>query len=221
MKHEEDPIREIDITKGHRKPKFEPLHPSSNGSDVHPLSKTPLDAIIQGLNVCPIGDGPQYEDLVLSASFKIFGNLVDNTLVRQQVPIQGGRADIELPFCVESLADDKYKCWVPWQRDYEIESMLVEVKNLQELATHEDAVQLKGYVDGHSRGNLAFLVSRKGFTSSALKTLGDYQRYGYLLLPLHNYDLLKLMISGSDNPIEVMRFLRRLSTSILRNKKSV
>lgn len=215
MKHEEDSIRDIDITKGQRKPKYEPLHPPSNGS-VHPLSKTPLDSIIQGLNNCPIGDGPQYEDLVLSASFKILGNLVDNTLVRQQVPIQGGRADIELPFCIESLADDKYKCWSPWQQQYEIESMLVEVKNLQERASREDAIQLRGYVDGHSHGRLAFLVSRTGFKESAITTINGFRRDGFLFIPLDNSDILELIDLSARDPIKVMRYLRRKETILLR-----
>jgi hypothetical protein len=216
MKNEHDPIRDIDITKGQSKPKYEPLHPTQNASGIHPLAKTPHELIVHGLKNCPIGDGSQFENIVLSTSLKIFGKLVDGSLVRQQIPIQGGFADIELPFCLERLAEDKYRCWEPWQRDYAIKSMLVEVKNLQEKATHKDANQLKGYVDGHSRGRLAFLVSRTGFTKSALTTLSDYHRNGYLLLPLDNNNLLQLITSDSDNPKRIMQYLRRLSEMLLR-----
>jgi hypothetical protein len=216
MDKEEQPVRDVDTNKARRRPKYEPLRPPPD--DTSPLSQASHDLIVQDLQNCPIGDGPRYENIVLSASLKILGNLIDVPFVRQQVSIQGGFADIELPFCLEILAEDKYRCWEPWQRDYGIKSMLVEVKNLQEKATHEDAAQLKGYVDGHSRGRLAFLVSRKGFTKAALGTLADYHRDGYLLLPLDSDNLLQLITSDPDNPIRVMRYLRRLSTLLLRIK---
>jgi hypothetical protein len=213
MDQEEQPVRDVDTTKGKRRPKYEPLHPPSD--DASPIIE-PSNEIIHGLQTCPIGDGKQYENLVLSASLNIFGNLVDASLVRQQVPIGGGFADIELPLCVELLAENKYRCWESWQRDYQIKSMLVEVKNIHKMATREDTVQLKGYVDGHSRGRFAFLVSRTGFKMSALVTICAYRRDGYLLMPLDNEDLLELITLSSADPIKVMRYLRRKETILHR-----
>jgi hypothetical protein len=56
-------------------------------------------------------------------------DLIDSTIARQQIPIEGGFCDIEFPICTEVV--NKYPLWDKWCDQYNVTSILVEVKNMK------------------------------------------------------------------------------------------
>jgi len=216
MNKKYDYIPYIEAIKSHRKKKYVPLRNTANQTSHSDGLEIPVRLLPYLLDICPIGDGPLYETFVSATLVNVLDGIIDQDLVRRQVPIQGGFADIELPFCSEMIPE--YPHWAAWQREYKIKTILAEVKNLRKKAAHEDTIQLKGYVDGNQKGSLAFLVSRSGFTKDALKTLRSYAYSNYLLLPLEHDDLRELIKLSLDSPVKVLRYLRRKETLLLRMK---
>lgn len=235
MNKENDHIRNIEELKHRRKAKVERLRPVSGKQKPVPASEIPnlaeeqkvipdaatlsVPELLRELDACKVGENWQrYEALVKRALLLIFGNLVDQDNQGIHVSIGGGFVDIELYFCDEIVAF--YPNWVIWRVEYGIKSILVEVKNLRDKATHGHVGQLKDYVDLNNKGKLAFLTSRNGFTPKALKTLKLHNEKGYLMLPLE-HDALKdiLKLSRRDRKkIKIMRYLRRIEALLWRIK---
>lgn len=166
------------------------------------------------LDICPLGDGKIYENLTFHATKAIFDGITDKYLACQQFSSEGGRGDIELPFCTEMLPE--YPCWNAWSYQYEIKSILVEVKNTANEATPDDVGQIKRYLDTAKRGRFGILVSRNGFSDGAKKTLRSYTTDNYLILPLDHNDLKQLLKLSLESSLKVARYLRRKETLLLR-----
>ena len=206
MSQENDRIRNIEEVKARAMAKYTSLRALTKREKPIQALEIPTRLMPYLLNICPRSEGPLYEKLVLVSLVKILGPIIDQDLVRQQVPVKGGKADIELPFCPEMLPD--YPHWAPWHRQYNIQAIIAEVKNLKKKASHEDVNQLYGYVKGNKKGKLAFLVSRNGFTRSALKTLAGHTDDSYLLLPLEHSELKELLKLSTESSVKVMRYLQ-------------
>jgi len=216
MNKEFEHIRKIETTKSGKKRRYEPLRPIGKQEKPNKCLEIPTRLIPYFLEICKTGDGLSYQNYVFTALVKILGGIIDHDLARQNISIEGGVADIELPFCIEMLPE--YPYWMIWQRDFGIKTILAEVKNLKGKATYEHVNQLKGYVDANKKGKLAFLVSRNGFTDKALITLKSYSYNNYLILPLENDDLRDLIKLSLDSPLKVMRYLRRKEELLMRIK---
>lgn len=202
----------VDIEKFQKKQKYDYIKNMASIKDIKSFIDLPTNLLSALLKKCENGQGSLYEKLVLATFIKSFGEIIDKDLVRQRIPIDGGFADIELPFSLEMLTE--YPHWTVWQRDYQIKSIIVEVKNLNKKASYEDANQLKGYIDGNHKGKCGFLVSKNGFTNEALKTLKSHAHNNYLLLPLKNSDLLELLEINCSQ--KVIRYLRRIEECLYR-----
>lgn len=179
-----------------------------------PRRSIPTNILIKLLNLCPFGEGNIYENLTFDAMKAILKGIVDWDLAHQQFSSEGGRGDIELPFCTEMLPE--YPRWKPWYYQYEIKSIIVEAKNMKSEAAPDDVGQIKRYLDTSKKGRFGMLVSRKGFSKNAMKTLRAYTRDNYLILPLDHDDLERLLKLSMDNSLKVMRYLRRKETLLLR-----
>lgn len=166
------------------------------------------------LEMCPIGDGRQYHNIVTTIMEESLGDIVDCELVRQEFSAQGGRGDIELPICIEKLQE--YPLWEAWCHRYIVKSILIEVKNMKTKANFQDVGQLEHYLNVAKKGRFGILISRSGFTKNAIKSLHlsatDNQN---LILPLSHCDLKLLLELSMRGKLEVMKFLRQKETRLL------
>ncbi len=215
MNKDFDKIHQIETSKPRKSEKYELLRPYVEPKRPNQLLEIPVRSIPYLLNICEPGDGASYQDFAFIALIRIFEGIINIDLARQNIPIKGGIADIELPFNYESIFPD-HPHWMVFQRDFNIRAILAEAKNLKGKAEYQHANQLKGYVDAHKRGKLAFLISRNGFTTEALTALQSYCYEGYLILPLENYDLQELIKLSLDHPAKVTRYLRRKEELLIR-----
>ena len=167
------------------------------------------------LDRCPVSDGPLYEHFVVDALGAALKGIVDTKNVLMHGPCGGGFFDIEFPFCCEMLP--QFPFWDSWARRHEIKSIIVEAKNLSSKADVQHANQLKAYLDAAKKGSFGILVCRNGFTLPAFRALRRYvDDDKVLMLPLSQRDLKILLRLTSRNPLQVMRFLRRKETLLLR-----
>lgn len=217
------PDRDIEKLQHRAKAMYEQLRASPlHGKDVLG-TKIPVPIILLMLDMCEIGDGLNYEKLVLRALLAIFGDLVDQENYATHVPIRGGYADIELHFRDEMLA--RLPHWALWRSEYGMRSFLVEVKNEKEKSSHEDIGQLGYYINLYKRGRFALIVARMGFTQHALKTCRDHNEKqvndnSYLLLPL-THEVLKYLLQlsvGDSKKVKLMQQLRRIENRLSRPK---
>lgn len=176
----------------------------------------PPNILIKLLNICPIGDGELYENLVMDSLAKILYGIVDSTIARQQISIEGGFCDIEFPICTEVV--DKYPLWDKWCVQYNVKSILVEVKNMKKKAAYEDVNQLGGYLGIGDWGRLGIIVSRSGFSISAESAIRSLAKKNVLIMPISNEDLTLLLEFSMENSLKVMTFLRRRGNLLLRFK---
>lgn len=173
-----------------------------------------LDPLIEALDKCPIGDGNQYRDVVASALGAALAEVVDVPLMRKEVSINGGRADIELPVRIERL--DVNPVWASWHRRYELRCVVVESKNLRGPSRNEDVSQLVGYLQGGGRGRFGMLVSRNGFTRNAFTTLSATAKMGsHLVIPFDNKELCAFVKMSGKSSQKASEFLRRKETLLL------
>jgi len=160
------------------------------------------------LDWCRVGDGPLYESMVLDTMARTLKGIVDSELAAQQVPIEGGFCDIELPICTE--ASHGHRLWYEWAQRYEIVSLLGEVKNMREKASFEDVNQLFAYLNGAKRGRCGLLVSRSGFTANAMSRMRSLvSDHHVLILGLDHGDLKSLLEFSKEDSQKVMTYLRR------------
>lgn len=178
------------------------------------LIERSLDQLLDRLQGIPVGDGDEYRDLVANVLAASLEEVVDVPMMRKEVAIDGGRADLELPIRIENI--DKHAVWHSWHRRYRLRCMLVETKNMQSQAAHEDINQLKGYLQGGNRGHFGLIVSRSGFTKNAMKTLSATAKSGsYLILPFDNRELGDLLRMSKQEHENAMEFLRRKELFLL------
>jgi len=174
--------------------------------------ETPLNLIPDLLKFCPLGEshpsksGQLYEKFVLCAMVGIFGDIVDHNLSDLHPYNESGFSDIELPFRSEMVS--KYPHWLAWYLEYKIRFISVEVKNLKGSASCGAIVQLKHHIEKIGRGKFGFVVSRNGFTNRALKELKCFAQKGFLILPLENEDLVKLIKIVLNNSLNKERSLK-------------
>jgi len=178
------------------------------------LSPRRLDRILAELNLCKIGDGNDYRDLVTESLSKILGDVVDSALSRTEIPATGGRADIELPLRTEAL--DRFPLWDRWAKKYEIHSILIEVKNEKTPATFRDVNQLAGYFSSTKLSQFGILVARSGFSRNAYESMASKARDGdSLIIPLRHNELRELGRASRNGLKESMEYLRRRETLLL------
>ncbi len=199
-----------------KKSKFCELQGQSLNKKVRRCGKIPANILMKLLDDCPVGEGSIYENLVMDTIALILAGIIDSTLVRQQVPIEGGFCDIEFPICTEVI--NEYPLWEKWCAQYQVISILVEVKNKQKKATYEDVSQLEGYLSGGQLGHLGILASRSGFTKGALSSISSYANKSVLILPISHKDLKLLLELSMQNSLKIMTFLRRRGNLLLRLK---
>jgi len=167
------------------------------------------------LDMCPLGDGSLYESMVLDALARTLHGVVDSELARRQVPVQGGFCDIELPVCTE--VSHGHRLWYEWSQYYGIKSLLVEVKNMRGKASYEDVNQLRSYLEGAKRGECGMLVSRSGFTASAMSRMSSLLRDDrVLILPLDHTDIKRLLEFSTVDSQKTMTYLRRKENLLFR-----
>jgi len=199
-----------------KRTKYSKLEMQPNDNKGLRCGMIPPNILIKLLDLCPVGDGTLYENLVMDSFAKILSGIVDITLARQQVLIKGGFCDIEFPICTEVV--DKYPLWNKWCDQYNVTSLLIEVKNMKYQASYEDVNQLGGYLSVGDCGHLGVLASRNGFTKGAMSVIRSLAKNNILILPICHEDLKLLMEFSMQNSLKVMTFLRRRGNLLLRFK---
>jgi len=204
----------IEAINSRRRAEYERLEHQARTKIVH-CHNIPAEILIGILDLCPVGEGILYEHFVLDALGIAFAGIVDSKNVVMHSPSQGGYNDIEFPFCPEML--HQYPFWEPWFYRYEIKSIIAEAKNMEDKASLEDVRQMKDYLDGSKKGRYGTLVSRNGFTRSAMKRLRAYaDDSDTLILPITHQDLKTLLRLSVSSPLDAIRFLYRQETLLLR-----
>ena len=132
------------------------------------------------------------------------------------MPIEGGFCDIEFPICTEVV--NKYSLWDKWCDQYNVTSILVEVKNMKKKAAYEDVNQLGGYLSVGDWGHFGIIVSRSGFAISAKSAIRSLAKKNVLIMPISHEDLTLLLEFSMQNSLKVMTFLRRRVNLLLRFK---
>lgn len=176
-----------------------------------------INILQQSIKLCPVGDGPLYVNLVGDVIRTALAGIIDFDLVRTEVQLAAGTADIELPLCPKMLS--KYPLWERWYQEFKIESIIVEVKNTQKRTGIEGVMQLIRYLNTAKKGKFGIFVSRTGFTQNAMRTIRSVaNERETLILPLDQNDLIELLKLSIQSTSEVVRLLRRIET-ILRHKE--
>lgn len=182
------------------------------------MSARRLDRILCALDVCPVGQGHLYRDLVAESLSKILGGIVDPSLSRTEIPASGGRVDIELPLRTESL--NAFPLWNRWADRYQIRSILVETKNEKAQASVEDVSQLAGYLDATNLSQFGILVARNGFSKNAIQNIACMARHGKrLIIPLDHHQLRELGRASRAGATSSMQYLRRQETLLLQGDR--
>lgn len=167
------------------------------------------------LDMCTESDGELYEHFVVDSLGAILGKAVDKSNVLMHGPCEGGFYDIEFPLCSEVL--DEYPLWLHWAMRYQMGSIIVEAKNLAEVAGKEHVEQLRSYLGNNKKGRFGLLISRNGFTRPALQRMRCCaESDDTLILPLDQKDLKLLLRASIHGQKPVMKYLRRKVTSLLR-----
>jgi hypothetical protein len=173
------------------------------------MRKNSVADLIHAIDQCPAKEGDRFRDLVAEVCALALDGIVDVPLIRKEVAVCGGRADIELPLRSENL--NSFRQLTTWHAKYDIRMILVETKNLAEAAKHEDVSQLQSY-----SGRFGVIVSRNGFTTAAWKTLHETAKKGeYLILPLDGADLTHLLKARKKGVPTLETILRRKETHLL------
>lgn len=196
--------------------KYSKVEIQPNNNKGRRFGMIPPNILIKLLNICPIGDGELYENLVMDSLAKILHGIIDSTIARQHVFIEGGFCDIEFPICTEVV--DKYPLWDKWCDQYNVKSILVEVKNMKKKVAYEDVNQLGGYLSVGDWGHLGIIVSRNGFARSAESAISSLAKKNILIMPISHDDLTLLLEFSMQNSLKVMTFLRRRGNLLLRFK---
>ncbi|HPF41492.1 MAG TPA: hypothetical protein P5081_18695 [Phycisphaerae bacterium] len=177
------------------------------------ISRT-VDQMLVEFDRCPVGEGDPYRDL---AANLIAGNLPDIADVQDldfESRVTGGRVDAILPLRLESLPGSGL--WGCWQREYKIDSILVESKNYSKCVGNSAVDQTLRYIMITKRGNFAFLVSRSGFSTGARRTVSDLARHCNILILPFSHNELKSWCDSSLSQIEKDRILRVKRNDIYR-----
>jgi hypothetical protein len=176
-----------------------------------------VEGMIAEMRGCRAGDGDAYRDIVCRLLAYALDYVVDLPLVATEVPISSGRCDVELPLKTEEFG--AYYQWGCWHRDYNLHSLIVEVKNTCHPAPVEAVRQLSSYLtDGHL-GCMGILVSRRGFSENAQDLICSLTRSGRcLILPLDEPTLAELLMARRRGPEETVTYLRRAETMQFRGR---
>jgi hypothetical protein len=178
------------------------------------LASRRLDRILNDLERCPIGEGHAYRDLVAEALANCLSDVVDVPLVRREVAVEGGRADIELPLRIEAL--EGLPLWRQWVQAYRLRSIMVETKNEKNQAVVADVSQLTAYLSQGSFGRLGMLVTRRGFTANAMRSLAATAKRGeFLIIPMTQEHLQGMAVASEIGSGATTEFLRRRATLLL------
>ena len=199
-----------------KRTKYSKIEIHLNNNKGRRFGMIPPNILIKLLKSCPIGDGELYEHLVGDSIAKILYGIVDSAIAGQQISIGEGFCDIEFPICTEVI--DKYPLWDRWCDQYNVKSILLEVKNMKKKAAYEDINQLEVYLRDGDFGKLGIIVSRSGFARSADSTIRSIAKKGILIIPISHEDLQLLLEFSMQNTLKVMTFLRRRGNLILRSK---
>lgn len=213
MKHGEDPHCRPDIVKRAR------ARLAAGFYDVDEVVDGALEAggirlLWEDLCRCPVGAGSQYRDAVSSFLPAIFKDTFDEAYVGVELGNSGARIDVELPLRIEGLSG--LPLWDRWASDYGIRSVLVEVKNEEKKAAVEDAKQLIGDLVVAGRGRFGLLIARNGFSSAAVRYMGQVAKATpYLIIPLSHGKLYELCKLSANGPEAVCGALREVATELL------
>ncbi len=180
------------------------------------LEHRSMDALLVDLNRCPVGEGNKYRDIVAEVLIKSLSYVIDVPLVRKELTIEGGRADLELPIKTEHL--NGYYLWQDWCRRYDVRSVIVEVKNMANPCSVACVQQIKGYLNDGPFGRIGLLVSRHAFSSNASENLRACARdRRCLILPFSHNDLIQFANASSKGTLHSMGFLRRVETRLVQS----
>jgi len=170
--------------------------------------------ILQELLNCPPGDGTAFERVTELALCRSLSYIVDQQRVRRKYPCPDGFIDIVLPLRLEIL--EAYSLWSNWCRRFNLRSLVVEAKNTDTSSGYSNVGQILHYLNRAKLGNVGLLVSRNGFTESAMKDLhGIALDNKQLIIPLDQSDLERLLVDCADSPCASMQLLREKETDLL------
>lgn len=166
---------------------------------------------------CPVGNGMEYQRIATKIFVFCLGSLVDPEFVREEVPVEGGRIDSELPLSLENLHE--YSLWAHWGHRYAISSIFLEMKNRRTKGSSGDIRSLRGYLASADRGRFGVLIARSGFSRDAIKTMRGCVggKEDYLILPFDHSDLRALTQAKEGGSKKVETFFRRKATQLVQD----
>lgn len=182
--------------------------------DVLDVTVERLLTVLRELDACPQGVGEPFHDLAVEAIALNLGDLVDHAPQDRERRVRKRRLDHALPLRLENLGGRS--TWGIWQREYRVDSIIVEVKNYKETVGCAAVDQLLGYLASCRRGRLGMLVSRHGFSTGAMDHMACLAGAGTcLILPLTVKSLRDWSL-GCYTPLEKDGFLRQIKNDLVR-----
>lgn len=156
-----------------------------------------------------------YRDLAAEVFMRGLRSILDFRLARKEFGAEGGRGDIELPLRKELL--DRYPLLSRWAAEFQVSSLILEVKNSKVASGPSDVSQVRGYLGSPGLGRLAVLASHSGFSKKARNRLSELAYNDHILIiPLAHADLCALV--RARNATSFLEILRTKETLLLQHR---
>lgn len=182
-------------------------------------NKTEL--LLQRLTNCPAGKGTsrEYEKICEEILRHLFEANYFNTLTSQhKTDDEHFRMDLIGALKITQNNDESmHPLWQMLVQHYNSHFVVFEFKNYTEKIDQNLIYITEKYLFAAALRNVAFIISREGFSDSAkFAAEGCLKEHGKLILDITNEDLIKMLKSPDDNPADYLltkleEFLMRIS----------
>lgn len=185
------------------------------------IESNKTDLLLQRLKNCPAGKGTsrEYEKICEEILRHLFEANYFNRLTSQhKTDDKHFRMDLIGSLKITQNNDEgMHPLWQMLVQHYNSHFVVFEFKNYTEEIDQNLIYITEKYLFAAALRNVAFIISREGFSDSAkFAAEGCLKEHGKLILDITNEDLIKMLKSPSDNPADYLltkleEFLMRIS----------